>query len=110
MSSPPRWRDDGRDYDERARCEGTGSSPSWGTMSASAGPAPRVDADPEEVGLDPERLARLERHFTRYLDDGRLPGWLIAIVRHGRLAYLRTAGRRDLEADLPVEPDTLWRI
>ena len=79
-------------------------------MSASAGPALRVDADPEEVGLDPERLRRIERHFTRYLDDGRLPGWLVAVVRRGRLAYLQTAGSRDLEADLPVEPDTLWRI
>ena len=79
-------------------------------MSASAGPALRVDADPAEVGLDPERLRRIERHFTRYLDDGRLPGWLVAVVRRGRLAYLQTAGSRDLEADLPVEPDTLWRI
>ena len=69
-----------------------------GEMSASAGPALRVDTDPEEVGLDAERLERLERHFTRYLGDGRLPGWLIAVVRRGRLAYLQTAGRRDLEA------------
>jgi CubicO group peptidase (beta-lactamase class C family) len=79
-------------------------------MSASAGHAVRVEADPAEVGLDPQRLDRLDRHFRRYVDDGRLAGWLIAIVRHGRLAYLQTAGQRDLEAGLPVEPDTLWRI
>jgi CubicO group peptidase (beta-lactamase class C family) len=79
-------------------------------MSTSAGPTLHVEAEPEEVGLDSERLARLERHFRRYVDDGRLPGWLIAIVRHGRLTWLQTAGSRDLEAGLPVEPDTLWRI
>jgi CubicO group peptidase (beta-lactamase class C family) len=79
-------------------------------MSASAGSALRLDATPEDVGLDRERLERIERHYRRYLDDGRLAGWLVAIVRHDRLVYLRTAGSRDLEASLPVEPDTLWRI
>jgi CubicO group peptidase (beta-lactamase class C family) len=80
------------------------------TMSTSAGPVLRVDADPAEMGVDPARLERLDRHFRRYVDDGRLPGWLIAVVRHGRVVHLGTAGRRDIEADLPVEPDTLWRI
>ncbi len=79
-------------------------------MSTSAGQVLRADAEPAEVGLDAERLERLERHFRRYVDDGRLPGWLIAIVRRDRLVYLRTAGHRDLEASLPVEADTLWRI
>jgi CubicO group peptidase (beta-lactamase class C family) len=81
-----------------------------GEMSASTGHVLRVDADPAEAGFDPARLERIERHYRRYVDDGRLPGWLIAIVRHGRLVYLRTAGQRDVEAGLPVEPDTLWRI
>ena len=81
-----------------------------GQMSTSAGNALRVEADPAELGLDPGRLERIERHYRRYVDDGRLPGWLVAIVRHGRLVYLQTAGQRDLEAGLPVEADTLWRI
>jgi CubicO group peptidase (beta-lactamase class C family) len=79
-------------------------------MSTSAGPALQVEAEPEEVGLDAERLARIERHYRRYVDDGRLAGWLVAVVRHGRLVYLQTAGSRDLEAGLPVEHGTLWRI
>ncbi len=79
-------------------------------MSTSAGSVLRVDADPAEMGVDPARLERLDRHFRRYVDDGRLPGWLVAVVRHGRVVHLQTAGRRDIEADLPVETDTLWRI
>ena len=35
-----------------------------------------VEVDPGEVGFDAERLARIDRHFERYVDDGRLPGWL----------------------------------
>ena len=70
----------------------------------------KVETDPREVGLDGDRLARIDRHFERYVDDGRLPGWLIAVTRHGRLAHLSTYGRRDIENDLPVELDTVFRI
>jgi CubicO group peptidase (beta-lactamase class C family) len=70
----------------------------------------KAEVDPAEVGLDPERLGRIDRHFARYVDDGRLPGWLVTVSRHGRLAYVSRYGSRDLEAGLPVEPDTVWRI
>jgi CubicO group peptidase (beta-lactamase class C family) len=70
----------------------------------------KAEVDPAEVGFDPARLERIDRHFARYVDDGRLPGWLIAVSRHGQLAHVSTRGSRDLEARLPVESDTLWRI
>ena len=68
------------------------------------------EADAAELGLDAGRLRRIDQHFARYVDDGRLPGWLITVSRHGRLAHVSWRGSRDLEAGLPVEPDTLWRI
>nr|WP_300611719.1 serine hydrolase domain-containing protein [Trebonia sp.] len=70
----------------------------------------KVEVDPAEVGLDAQRLRRIDAHFARYVDDGRLPGWLITVSRHGRLAHVSCHGSRDAEAGLPVEPDTLWRI
>jgi CubicO group peptidase (beta-lactamase class C family) len=70
----------------------------------------KAEVDPAEVGFDPARLERIDRHFGRYVDDGRLPGWLIAVSRHGQLAHVSTCGSRDTEAGLPVEADTLWRI
>ena len=69
-----------------------------------------IEVEPGEVGLDGERLARIDRHFQRYVDDGRLPGWLICVARHGRVAHLSTAGHRDVEAAAPVDLDTIWRI
>jgi CubicO group peptidase (beta-lactamase class C family) len=68
------------------------------------------EVEPAEVGLDPARLARLDRHFARYVDDRRLPGWLVTISRHGKLAYVSSYGMRDTDAAAPVEPDTIWRI
>jgi CubicO group peptidase (beta-lactamase class C family) len=69
-----------------------------------------IEAEPGEVGLDADRLTRIDRHFQRYVDDGRLPGWLISIARHGKIAHLSTSGHRDLESRAPVELDTIWRI
>ncbi len=70
----------------------------------------KIEIDPAEAGFDPGRLARIDRHFARYVDDGRLPGWLVTVSRGGRLVYVSSYGSRDLEAGLPVEPGTLWRI
>ncbi|MFT3851898.1 MAG: serine hydrolase domain-containing protein [Ilumatobacteraceae bacterium] len=69
-----------------------------------------IEAEPGEVGLDAGRLARIDRHFQRYVDDGRLPGWLICVARHGKVVHLSTAGHRDVEAGAPVELDTIWRV
>ena len=69
-----------------------------------------VEVDPAEAGLDPERLARIDAHFARYVADGLLPGWLLTVRRHGHLAHVARCGSRDLEAGLPVTDDTLWRI
>ncbi len=69
-----------------------------------------VEVDAAEVGLDSERLKRIDAHFARYVADGRLAGWLLTVRRHGRLAHVARSGSRDLEAGLPVTDDTLWRI
>jgi CubicO group peptidase (beta-lactamase class C family) len=70
----------------------------------------QVEVEPAEAGFDAARLARIDRHFARYVDDGRLPGWLLLVSRAGRIVHLASYGRRDLEAGLPVEPDTRFRI
>ncbi|MFE6485372.1 serine hydrolase domain-containing protein [Streptomyces sp. NPDC057757] len=70
----------------------------------------RQEVEPREADLDPKALARLDQHFAHLVDDGRLPGFLVSVSRHGRVAHLTTYGRRDREAGLPVETDTLWRM
>jgi CubicO group peptidase (beta-lactamase class C family) len=70
----------------------------------------KPDVEPGEVGIDAERLARLDRHFARYVDDGKLAGWVVTLSRHGKLAHVSAYGQRDIESGLPAETDTLWRI
>jgi CubicO group peptidase (beta-lactamase class C family) len=71
---------------------------------------PQLEIDGDRAGLDPGRLARIDRHLDRYVQDGRLAGWQLLVSRDGRIAHLGLGGTRDLEAGLPVEPDTIWRI
>jgi CubicO group peptidase (beta-lactamase class C family) len=70
----------------------------------------RQEVDPDEVGLDVKALDRLDETCARYVEEGRLPGFLVALARGGRVAHVTTHGLRDVAAGLPVEADTLWRI
>ena len=67
-------------------------------------------ADPSSLGFDPGRLQRIDDHFAQYVDDGRLAGWQVAVVRKGRLAHHSTYGKRDLESGADWSTDTIARM
>ena len=69
-----------------------------------------VEVDPGDVGFDAARLRRIDTHFRRYVDEGRLPGWQLAVTRGGKVVHLARYGHRDVEAGLTVEDDTVFRI
>jgi CubicO group peptidase (beta-lactamase class C family) len=80
-------------------------------MNAPASPTalPRVDAD--EVGLCPDRLARVATHLERrYLGPQKIAGCLTLVARDGKIAYLSTQGQQDRERELPMREDTIFRI
>lgn len=66
--------------------------------------------DPPDAGFDAGRLARIDKHFGRYVDDGRLPGWQVVVSRGGEIVHSSTAGRRSLERDRPWDADTVVRM
>jgi CubicO group peptidase (beta-lactamase class C family) len=70
----------------------------------------RQGVDPGEAGLDAKALDRLDEYLVRFVDEGRLPGFLVSLARGGRVVHLTTHGLRDVAAGLPVESDTVWRI
>jgi CubicO group peptidase (beta-lactamase class C family) len=69
-----------------------------------------ITADPAQVGIDSERLARIDNHFAKYVDDGRLAGYQLTVSRRGEVAHLSSIGLADIEAGKAVETDTMWRI
>jgi CubicO group peptidase (beta-lactamase class C family) len=70
----------------------------------------QADVDPTEAGFDPARLQRIDDHFQRYVDDGRLAGWQVALTRGEHLVHSSGHGFRDREAGAALTPDTIWRI
>ena len=70
----------------------------------------QIDTRPEDVGLSAPRLARITQWMRRWVDSGRIPGLLVAIVRNDRLVWFETCGHRDVETKRAVEPDTIYRI
>ena len=65
---------------------------------------------PESVGLSTSRLDAIPPHLNRYVDNGQYPGYQILVARRGQAAYFHQYGLRDVEAGLPVEENTLFRI
>ncbi|MEN0077428.1 MAG: serine hydrolase domain-containing protein [Paracraurococcus sp.] len=73
-----------------------------------ADPLPR--ATPESVGLSPERLARIGAMVETEVREGRMPGAVIAIARHGKLAYFEAHGFQDGGRSKPMPRDAIFPI
>jgi CubicO group peptidase (beta-lactamase class C family) len=67
-------------------------------------------ATPESVGLSSERLQRLRAVMQQYVDEGRIAGVVTYVARNGRVALLEAFGKADVEANLPMRKDTIFRI
>lgn len=72
--------------------------------------APLPAAAPEALGLSAERLARLDAVMQRYVDEGRIAGITTLVMRHGRIAHLKSYGMADLEQQRPMTSDALMRL
>lgn len=67
-------------------------------------------AAPGELGFDKARLSRLDTAMQGFIDRGELAGVSVLVARHGKVAYLKSFGERDLEAHKPMQDDTIVRI
>ena len=50
------------------------------------------EVEPSEVGLDPIRLGFIAKHFDRYVQDRKLPGFLSVVTRGGKVAHVARGG------------------
>lgn len=77
------------------------------TMSSAAQPLQRVA--PEEVGLDSRRLLYADEAIRTAIADEGIPGAVLAVVRGGRLAYLKAYGhRRTYPTQEPMTTSTVF--
>jgi len=67
-------------------------------------------ASPETVGLSGERLAQITKAFGAEVDQGRLPGAVVAVARKGKLVYFEAIGYQDKPAEKKMQKDSIFRI
>ncbi|TWT77604.1 Esterase EstB [Posidoniimonas polymericola] len=78
------------------------------TLSAIADDLPR--STPAAEGLSAEKLAEVGKVMNRLVDERHIAGGQVMIARHGKVVFDEVYGQRDLDAGLPVEHDTIFRI
>ena len=69
-----------------------------------------LTVDPKEVSLDATRLKNIDKHFKRYVDEGRLAGFAVAVARRGEVAHFGMYGHKDSETSASITSDTMYRI
>ena len=62
------------------------------------------NVNPQKVGLDKNRLASVDNVILESIQKGEIPGAVLAVVRHKKIAYLKAYGNKQ------VYPDTIAMI
>src|SRR5260370_24453717 len=52
---------------------------------------------PDEVGMDPERLSRIQPILQEAIDKKQIPGAVVLVVRQGKICFREAIGFRSLE-------------
>jgi len=66
--------------------------------------------DSDSLGFSARRLARMTSWFEAHTKKGDPTGFVVAIARGGKLAYLQPTGFADHDRQIPMRPDSIFRI
>ncbi|AOF87630.1 beta-lactamase family protein [Hydrogenophaga sp. RAC07] len=72
--------------------------------------APLPPADLADLGLCPIRMRHLVGVFQADVERGRLPGAVLVLARHGRIALMESVGQLDPARDAAMSLDAIFRI
>lgn len=64
----------------------------------------------EDIGFSSERLGRIRETAERYLANRQLAGAVTLVARRGRVAHFEAHGVMDLESNVPMRKDAIFRI
>jgi CubicO group peptidase (beta-lactamase class C family) len=78
------------------------------SMAGVADPLRR--AQPEEVGMSSDRLARLGEVLGADVEAGRIPGAVVLVMRHGKIAYFEAVGLENTRNGAAMLKDSIFRI
>ena len=74
-------------------------------------PAQVKVAKPEDHGMDPERLAKVDAVIADAIGAGDIPGAVLAVVRHNDIVYLKAYGNKSVVPEVvPMTTDTMFDL
>jgi CubicO group peptidase (beta-lactamase class C family) len=65
---------------------------------------------PPGAVLSVDKLSRIDDFFNAEDATGRMPGAIVLIQRHGKPVYLKTFGKRDVDAGIAMTEDAIFPI
>jgi CubicO group peptidase (beta-lactamase class C family) len=68
------------------------------------------NALPESLGLSSARLSRIDTVMNAAVKSGIMPGMVALVARHGKIAYLKSFGLKDVAAKTTMTNDAMFRI
>ncbi len=109
LSMPVRWPGVRHPWVAAAVLAAAGLLLAGGGVAWGADDTPVVVAA-EKHGFAADRLARIAPVMQRYVDQGKVPGVVTVIARHGAVVHFEAVGKRSVARGLPMEKDTIFRL
>jgi CubicO group peptidase (beta-lactamase class C family) len=72
--------------------------------------APNAPVAPASVGISAERLERLHSAMKGFVDRKEVSGIVTLVAREGKTVDLHAVGMQDIEKNLPMKTDAIFRI
>ncbi len=79
-------------------------------VGAAAGAAAQALAVSESAGVSLSRLERLKTLMQQYVDRGQIAGMITVVMRAGRTVSIEPMGKQDIEHNVPMRKDTIFRM
>lgn len=69
-----------------------------------------LPAKPENAGLSPERLKRIDQMVNELVESKAIPGAVVLIARNGKIVYHQAYGYSDVDSKKTMQKDNIFRI
>jgi len=63
-----------------------------------------------DVNMNPQKLAEIPVRMKEFVNAGTISGVVTILARHGKIVEFDAVGLRDIENNLPMQKDSLFRI
>ena len=71
---------------------------------------PLTVGQPQSVGISPTRLERIDQMALKAIANEEIPGLVALVARRGKIFYNKAYGFADIESNVPMRTDHIFRI